>query len=251
MNNASKVALLKLIRDNEPISLVEIRDLIETNPELRSVFAYRHLHENIGGYSWHPVEDLFSLGLIELHNNEEFSPNAKLKTTKTLPRLQELFRFSLSALTESGENPIYVTPTLGRPKPNKDAAQVFVAMPFRDELLPVYQDHILTVTNRIGLSCRRGDDFSNINRVMDDVWTAIFNSQICIADCTGKNANVFYELGLAHTLGKKAILISQSESDVPFNIKDRRVILYEFTPRGMSEFEDKLERTIRGELSLH
>jgi hypothetical protein len=41
---------------------------------------------------------------------------------------------------------------------------------------------------------------------MWDVWNSIYSSSIIIADCTGRNPNVFYELGIAHTLGKPVIL---------------------------------------------
>lgn len=66
-----------------------------------------------------------------------------------------------------------------------------------------------------------------------------------IADLTGKNANVFYEVGVAHALGKEVILITQTMEDVPFDLKALRCIVYSFTPRGMKEMENKLRTTIR------
>jgi hypothetical protein len=66
-----------------------------------------------------------------------------------------------------------------------------------------------------------------------------------VADCTARNANVFYELGLAHVLGRPVILISQDSSDVPFNVRHIRVIRYEYTPRGMAAFEQQLAKAIR------
>ena len=80
--------------------------------------------------------------------------------------------------------------------------------------------------------------------IMGDVWTAINGCKFAIADCTGRNPNVFYELGIAHTLGKPVVLMTQNMDDVPFDLQQFRVIVYEFTPRGMKALEMQLERTI-------
>ena len=56
--------------------------------------------------------------------------------------------------------------------------------------------------------------------------------------------NVFYEIGLAHAIGVPVILITRSSDDVPFDLRQRRYIHYEFTPRGMKAFEEALKKTI-------
>ncbi|MEM9216867.1 MAG: hypothetical protein AAGD25_21270 [Cyanobacteria bacterium P01_F01_bin.150] len=120
-------------------------------------------------------------------------------------------------------------------------------MPFRNSLEPIYTDHILKVVDELGLSCERGDDFFSSQSIIDEIWAAIFFSKICIADCTGRNPNVFYELGMAHTVGKSVILITQSIEDIPFDIRHRRSIIYEYTPRGMEKFEKSLRKTLENE----
>jgi len=47
-----------------------------------------------------------------------------------------------------------------------------------------------------------------------------------LCDCTGRNPNVFYEAGIAHTLGREVILITQNEQDIPFDLRHRRYIRY-------------------------
>jgi len=121
-------------------------------------------------------------------------------------------------------------------------------MPFLKELKPVYDDHIRSTIQKMNLTVSRGDDFFTAKSVMSDIWNAINSCRIVIADCTGRNPNVFYEIGIAHTLGKPVILISQNKDDIPFDVQSIRYILYEFTPRGMSEFERKLIFTIESEL---
>jgi nucleoside 2-deoxyribosyltransferase len=117
-------------------------------------------------------------------------------------------------------------------------------MPFEESLKPVFVDHISAVAKRLGRSVARADDFFTPDVVMDNTWAAIYHSHIVIADCTGRNANVFYEIGLAHALGKPVISITQNKDDVPFDLKQRRFIEYTFTPRGMHDLEEKLYKSI-------
>ena len=79
---------------------------------------------------------------------------------------------------------------------------------------------------------------------MNDIWSLINNADIIICDCTGKNPNVFYELGLAHAIGKNVICITQNTEDIPFDIKHIRYIKYEYNPRGMTKFEKTLGQYI-------
>ena len=120
----------------------------------------------------------------------------------------------------------------------------FVLMPFREELKPIYDDHIKKVIAEFGLECLRADDFFNVSSIIEDMWENIFVARLMIADLTGKNPNVFYEVGVAHALGKNVILITQSIDDVPFDLRHLRHIQYEYTPRGMREFEEQLRQTV-------
>ncbi|MCA9886636.1 MAG: hypothetical protein KC708_26880, partial [Anaerolineae bacterium] len=75
--------------------------------------------------------------------------------------------------------------------------------------------------------------------------SAIVKSQLIIADCTNRNANVFYELGMAHTLNKSVIMLTQNMKDIPFDIRHLRVIEYKYTPPGMRVFENSLQNAIK------
>lgn len=170
--------------------------------------------------------------------------------TDRLPNLQEALGLSVTQLLDDYRaDSIRVRPVFGKPKgtPNSD---VFVLMPFRSELLPVYDDHIKPVCEGQSLSCLRADDLFGSKTIINEVWELIANSKILVADCTGRNPNVFYELGIAHTLGKKVIIIAQSEDDIPFDIRHLRYIKYEYTPRGMKKFESALSAFISEELII-
>ncbi|WP_428662960.1 hypothetical protein [Runella sp.] len=126
---------------------------------------------------------------------------------------------------------------------------ILILMPFAEDLRPIYDDHIKNVTKDLPLKVGRADDLFSNGSVMADVWSAIKKAKILIADCTGRNPNVFYEIGIAHTLSKETILIAQNIDDIPFDLRHLRVIIYQYNPRGMKAFEDTLSKTIQVLLS--
>lgn len=81
--------------------------------------------------------------------------------------------------------------------------------------------------------------------VVQDIWTAIVSARLIVVDCTDRNPNVFYEIGLAHTIGKPTILLTQRAEDIPFDLRHLRCIDYQLTPRGMKEFETKFKQTVQ------
>jgi len=122
--------------------------------------------------------------------------------------------------------------------------QVFVLMPFAPNLRPVFEDSIKKVVSEAKLTVGRADDFFRAGAIVNDIWSAISAARVIVADCTGRNPNVFYEIGLAHAIGKETVLITQSLKDIPFDLRHLRVIEYEFTPRGMATFETDLSKAI-------
>jgi hypothetical protein len=130
-------------------------------------------------------------------------------------------------------------------------SDIFVLMPFIDSLNHVYRDHISKVAENLALQIARADDFFTANTIMADIWNAICDAQLVIADCTGRNPNAFYEIGLAHTIEKQVVLITQKKTDVPFDVKHHKIYCDEYTPRGMEKFERRLSITIKALRSLY
>jgi hypothetical protein len=121
-------------------------------------------------------------------------------------------------------------------------ADVFILMPFAESFKPVFDDHIKPVCTKLGYTVQRADDIFGPGNIIDDIWSMIYNAKKVIADCTSRNSNVFYELGVSDTVGKQAIIITQNKDDVPFDLRNRRYIEYTFNQRGMNLFELTLER---------
>jgi len=73
----------------------------------------------------------------------------------------------------------------------------------------------------------------------------IFTSRIVIVDFTGRNPNVMYETGVAHTLGKVVVPITQSLDDIPSDLKPHRALKYLPNAEGLSDLAGKLEKRMR------
>lgn len=154
-------------------------------------------------------------------------------------------------LNQPPTNSLAFNPIFGLPATHSQyEADVFVMMPFKLELKSVYDDCIKPAVQSLNLTVNRGDDFFTKHTIMTDIWSAVCHCQLVIADCTGKNANVFYEMGMAHTVGKPVIAIAQNEADIPFDIQQYRYIVYQFTPDGLQTFGSELKDAINKILSL-
>lgn len=103
----------------------------------------------------------------------------------------------------------------------------FVIMPFAEPFETYYEKIIKPAVDENELYSVRGDSMFRSTHIMDDIWSAITESTLVIAELTGKNPNVYYELGLAHAIKKPAILISSNIEDVPFDLRPLRVLIYD------------------------
>lgn len=123
--------------------------------------------------------------------------------------------------------------------------QVFILMPFSLEWSDRIWLKILKPSiEECGLKPIRADNLYGRD-IMEDIWKTIVNSKIIIADITGRNPNVFYELGIAHTLGKTVILITQNEDDIPFDLNRYRHIIYKDNIEGCEILFTELKKSIQ------
>ena len=126
-----------------------------------------------------------------------------------------------------------------------DKSKIFMLSPFSEPFNTIYNDHIKKIVASIqNMSIVRADDIYGTQPIIEDIWKNICEAGIIIAELTGRNPNVFYEVGIAHTVGKEVILLSQSTEDIPFDLKHLRCILYDYTPRGCQTLESNLRNTI-------
>jgi hypothetical protein len=103
----------------------------------------------------------------------------------------------------------------------------FVMMPFQDLYRAQYEKVIRPAIESAGLECRRGDEIYSQQNVVDDIWASIRTCRVVLAELSGRNPNVMYEIGLAHAIGKPILLITRDERDVPFDLRNLRYIYYD------------------------
>jgi nucleoside 2-deoxyribosyltransferase len=126
-----------------------------------------------------------------------------------------------------------------------DPRSCFVLMPFKEPWSErIWRHHIKPTVESLDLSCKRADDILSTNVIIEDIWEAINQSNIIIADLTGKNPNVFYELGIAHVVGVPTILLSQDNEIQTFDTAQWRQIRYEDNSVGCELLEKLLKETI-------
>lgn len=117
---------------------------------------------------------------------------------------------------------------------------IVVMMPFDAALAQVYEA-IKNASTGTKFRVLRADDIWENSTIIQDIFSLIFRSTIVIVDFTGKNPNVMYETGIAHTLGKLVIPIAQSINDVPFDMRHHRVLTYLPNAQGLDELTKALQ----------
>lgn len=121
---------------------------------------------------------------------------------------------------------------------------VFVITPFRDDMLALYD--VLKDTFSNDFKFTNGGDLDNQQSIIRDIVEGIDQADVVIADLTGLNANVFYELGLAHAMNKKVICITQDLGEIPFDLKSYRTIEYSLLFHKLPKLIDELRRLLCG-----
>lgn len=99
-------------------------------------------------------------------------------------------------------------------------------MAFDSEFDAIYSKYIKPSLQDLGYEVTRADSLLNQQNILKDIIRQISNADLVIAELSTPNPNVFYELGVAHALRKRTVLITQSIDDLPFDLRSYRVISY-------------------------
>jgi hypothetical protein len=126
----------------------------------------------------------------------------------------------------------------------------FVLMPFGEPFDEVYSRLIRPAIEGSGLEPMRADQISYPGPIMEQIRSAIQQSRMCVVDLTGRNPNVLYELGIAQTLAKPTILLSRELDDVPFDIRQHRIIIYGTSPTDLAAAEKELAKAVQAVLGM-
>lgn len=103
---------------------------------------------------------------------------------------------------------------------------IFVLMPFSKEFDDIYKFGIRGAADDAGAYAERLDEQIFAEGMLERIFNQISKADVVIADMTGRNPNVFYEVGYAHALGKIVLLLTQDAEDIPFDLQHRPHTVY-------------------------
>ena len=112
--------------------------------------------------------------------------------------------------------------------------------PFSEPFNSIYKDHVKIAVESQNNTIFRVDEIFGEDPILDQIWYYICSSELVLADVTGRNPNVMYVLGVAHTIGKPTLMITQRIEDVPFDMRHYQYIIYEYTQNGCKELEERI-----------
>ena len=126
----------------------------------------------------------------------------------------------------------------------KNKPKVFVITPFDEDFLALYNELKRVFSEDYDFT--NAGDLDNQQNILQDIVEGIYQADVIIADLTGLNANVFYELGLAHAMNKKVIIITQDLGELPFDIKSYRVSEYSLQFNKLPKLIEELRKLLPG-----
>lgn len=121
----------------------------------------------------------------------------------------------------------------------------FILTPFHDDFKATY-DVVCKVCQDMKLKPMRGDEEYIARDILKHVINQVVRSRLVIAILDGRNPNVFYELGIVHSLNKPTILLANINTSVPFDLQNQYLILYE----NEADLRMKLKNAILNILTL-
>ena len=166
----------------------------------------------------------------------------RVETNEVWPLLTD-FRKHLLEANVMARKSMVVKPVFSPIQYDIDPSLVFVLMPFEEPWSDDFYYFVKRVGEALQLKVVRSDDMFSREIVINDIWEMINLAGMIVAEISVHNANVFYELGIAHTLGKKVVLLRQEAGEqAPFDIAFWRYFEYGLTGAQVDRFKGKLER---------
>lgn len=123
----------------------------------------------------------------------------------------------------------------------KKIIYAFVLMPFDPSFDDIYKYGIKKPIENLGIACERVDEIQFNGGILDKVFESIIKARFVIADMTGRNPNVFYEVGYCHAIYKEIILCTQSVDDIPFDLRGYNHIVYS---GKINELEEAIQKRV-------
>ncbi|MGV8911974.1 MAG: hypothetical protein ACOH14_05090 [Rhodoglobus sp.] len=105
-------------------------------------------------------------------------------------------------------------------------SKAFVLMPFDDDFDGVFSGLIQPALEEVGFEVQRADLSINQQQILKDIVNGLAEADLVVVDVSGLNGNVMYELGLAHAMGRRTVMITRDINELPFDLRSYRANAY-------------------------
>jgi len=147
-------------------------------------------------------------------------------------------------IPKAGQKQLIVNPLFQerdfRPRP----WTCLVSMPLEAYWSESLWAHLQEVLKVNGFDSLRAEALFSENN-LEATWTQLNEVDLIIADLTYKHPDVFYKLGVAHTLGKRILIISQHARDIPKDFEQFPLVVYDNNIRGLELLAEQLADWVR------
>lgn len=120
----------------------------------------------------------------------------------------------------------------------------FVLLPHKPEFQAIYEEAISPAFRANNLEPLKADDIYRPGSILSQVWSQIRTAEVLVADVSGLNPNVIFELGLCHGMHRCPILLVRDPAELPFNLRSLRYIVYSNDITGIKRLREQLKRSI-------
>ncbi len=228
---------LRPVSGEFPLSQI-IATETEINVDQPTLYESKELSDYL--YNEHkctsPVSVAFPLSYLSLKADELEEAHRKVAESLVKPAEEDIERKKRIVRV----NPIYrgrdflIEPEL-----------CFVLMEFQQPYTDIYDHLIKPTVEQEGFRCLKSDDIFSTTSVIEDIWANINKASLIIAEISGNNPNVMYELGICHTVGKNVMMITQHPDTIPFNFRHMRCYPYKNDIPGSDELKKNIRSVIQ------
>lgn len=120
--------------------------------------------------------------------------------------------------------------------------KIYLATNYRT-LNPVRQA-LDNLSNRLNIQLFQADYFNIEEQIVPQIIESIKQADIVIADISNESPNIYYEVGIAHSLGKPVIIVSQTNNFNRFSVLSYRFYNYDINPEGIKNLSFRLEQIL-------
>lgn len=146
-----------------------------------------------------------------------------------------------SEVEEDGR--MLVNPLFSRRNFESRVDACLICMPMEAYWSDTLWEHLKTTLGTLGYQAVRADSIYG-DASMESVWQAINEAELILADMTYKNPDVFYKVGIAHTLGRQVLLLTQHERDIPQDFRQFPSIVYNNDLPGLFKMAEELKEVM-------